>query len=203
MESSLSRSFFASDPVAGSSSSDPEEGKGNEAAPQSGTGSPLWDVEPEPRWQGLITGAGKGTHAPLDSESETPIPVRLLIVDDSHIFLGTLRRILETLPGIHVIRATTSAREALDLVDQLHPDLVLMDIGMPGMDGLEATRQLCTRPRRPRIIIMSLDDLPETREAIRAAGADALLSKSDLVNQLQPLIRSLNKLSRPDESQPS
>jgi CheY-like chemotaxis protein len=209
------RSCLGSDPGAGSSNSgpepgwttegtvDPEQEKGNEAALQSGTGSPRWDVEPEPSWKGLIRGAAEYDPAPMDPESETQIPVRLLIVDDSHIFLGTLRRILERLPGILVIGTITSAREALELVDQLHPDLVLMDIGMPGMDGLDATRQLCAHPRRPRIIIMSLDDLPEVREATREAGADALVNKSDLVNQLQPLIRSLIMRSGPDESQPS
>jgi DNA-binding NarL/FixJ family response regulator len=88
------------------------------------------------------------------------------------------------------------------LVDQLNPDLVLMDIGIPGMHGLEATRQLCTRPRSPRIIIMSLHELPEFREATRAAGADGFVNKSDLVNQLHPLIRFLTSLSNPDESQP-
>jgi CheY-like chemotaxis protein len=209
------RSCLASGPGAGSLNSDPEpcrlaegrldpeQGKGNEAALQSGTGSPRWVVEPEPSWEGLIPGAAKGDPAPMDAESETQIPVRLLIVDDSHIFLGTLRRILQTLPGILVVGTTTSAREALELLDELHPDLVLIDIGMPGLDGLEATRQLCTRPRRPRIIFMSLDDLPEIPEAARAAGADAFLSKSDMVNQLQPLIRSLFKRSGPNESQPA
>jgi CheY-like chemotaxis protein len=126
-----------------------------------------------------------------DAEAETFIPLRLLLVDDSQLFLGTLQRLLDTLPSVVVVGLATSGREALELVDRLRPDIVLTDLAMPEMDGLELARRLAARPERPMIIMMSIGDLPTDRQATREAGADAFVTKPDLVNQLEPLMRHL------------
>jgi CheY-like chemotaxis protein len=127
----------------------------------------------------------------VDAEAQTRVPLRVLVVDDSRVFVGTLRRLLQTLPGIEIAGVATSGEEAVDLAEQLHPDLVLMDLAMPGMDGLKASEALDKLPARPVIIIMSIHDLPRYRRAARAAGADAFVTKSDLFSQLEPLIRHL------------
>jgi DNA-binding NarL/FixJ family response regulator len=131
------------------------------------------------------------------------IPLRLLIVDDSLVFLGALQRLFETVPGINVVGLATSGPDALELVDRTHPDAVLTDLVMPKMDGLKTARLLAIRPGKPIIVIMSIHDLPGYRTAARDAGADAFVSKSDLINQIQPLLKNLLKQSKPDGLKPS
>lgn len=138
-----------------------------------------------------------------DAEAETFIPLRLLLVDDSRLFLDTLQHFLDTLPSVVVVGLANSGREALELVDRLKPDIVLTDLNMPEMDGLELARRLAARPERPTIIIMSLGDLPIHRRATREAGADAFVTKPDLVNQLEPLMRHLLHHFRSGGSPPS
>jgi CheY-like chemotaxis protein len=135
---------------------------------------------------------------PTSPQTQAPVPLRLVIVDDSRVFLETLRRILETLPGIEVVGLATDGREALELVASLQPDVVLMDLTMPEMDGLQASRQLATRPGKPIIVMMSIHDLPSYRKASLIAGADAFISKSDLLHQFEPMIRELLDPSRPE-----
>jgi DNA-binding NarL/FixJ family response regulator len=129
--------------------------------------------------------------------------LRVLIVDDSRVFLRSLHRLLASLPGTEVVGEATSARDAMGMVDHLSPDLVLLDVTMPDMDGLEATRQLRTRRARPRIVVMSIHDLPEYRDAAQTAGADAFVSKLDLGDHLQWLIRHLISQSGDDRFRPS
>ncbi|MCP4516579.1 MAG: response regulator transcription factor, partial [Delftia sp.] len=70
-------------------------------------------------------------------------------------------------------------------------DLVLMDLAMPGMSGLEATRQIKARPSGPRVIILTLYDSPEYRAAAQELGADGFVIKSEFFDQLQPAIHTL------------
>ena len=128
--------------------------------------------------------------------------LRLLIVDDSLVFLGALRRSFETVPDIDVVGITTSGLDALELVDRTHPDAVLTDLAMPRMDGLQTARLLAMRPGKPIIVIMSVHDLPGYRKAAQAAGADAFITKSDLINQIQPLLKNLLSQSNPDGPKP-
>jgi CheY-like chemotaxis protein len=156
------------------------------------------DDDPEPvAFVAEHAGSGEREPKPEDPETETLIPIRLLIVDDSLVFLGTLRRLMETLPGIELVGLATSARDALELVDLMHPDVVLTDLAMPEMDGLQMARLLAIRPDKPMIVIMSIHDLPGYRKAARSAGADAFITKSDLINQIQPLLRQLLSQSKP------
>jgi len=130
------------------------------------------------------------------------IPIRLLIVDNSLVFLKTLHPLLETLPGIEVVGLAISGQEALELVDLVHPDAVLTDLAMPKMDGLQMARLLAIRPGKPVIVIMSIHDLPSYWAAARAAGADAFMTKSDVIDQIQPLLCHLLNQSKPDGTQP-
>jgi CheY-like chemotaxis protein len=164
--------------------SDAEPGRDTERQPTQVVEPNTWSVN-------LHAGPHDAEPETVDSEEATRIPLRLVLVDDSPIFLGTLRRLLDTLPDIDVVASSTSGRDALELLDWSSPDVLLMDLAMPDMDGLEVSRRIRDRAERPKIIIMSIHDLPRYRVEARTAGADAFITKSDLVNQLQPLMRHL------------
>src|SRR5262249_59931152 len=75
-----------------------------------------------------------------------PAGCRVLLVDDNHDFLASVERFLSVEPGIAVVGRAASGREALDQVGRLRPEVVVMDLSMPEMDGLEATQRLKPQP---------------------------------------------------------
>jgi DNA-binding NarL/FixJ family response regulator len=116
---------------------------------------------------------------------------RILLVDNSPTLLRAVEALLTASAGIHVIGSARSGYEALERVREMEPDLVLMDLAMPGMDGLEATRRLAVLPRPPRVIIMTAHVDQEYRQAAAEVGADGFLVKADLGTHLLPLIGAL------------
>ena len=117
--------------------------------------------------------------------------IRALLVDDYADFLESASQFLSTVPHIQVVGCAHSGSEALQAVDRLRPDLVLMDLAMPGMSGLEATRRIKAQAGAPRVVIVTLHSSPGYRIAARAAGADGLVSKSEFGEDFLPLIRDL------------
>ncbi|MEI6669006.1 MAG: sugar phosphate nucleotidyltransferase [Acidobacteriota bacterium] len=127
------------------------------------------------------------------------MPVRVLLVDDSPHFIESAERFFADELGVDVVGSALSGAEALDLVARLHPDLVLMDVAMPGMDGLEATQRIKALAASPRVIILTLYDTPKYREAAHRAGADGFVPKADFGEKLLPLILELfPDLTQPD-----
>jgi DNA-binding NarL/FixJ family response regulator len=120
--------------------------------------------------------------------------VRILLVDDSPEFLGAAVRFLAADPQIEIVGSALSARQAIDEAARLRPDLILMDIAMPGMNGFVATRQIKEQPNPPRVIALTLYDNDEYRAQAKAAGADGFVAKSEFGTQLLPLIRTLYQL---------
>ena len=102
---------------------------------------------------------------------------RVLLVDDSADFLESATLLLTAAPGLTVVGRAASGEEALSEVERLLPDLVLMDVQMPGIGGLEATRRIKARTHAPRVILLTMHDTVEYREAAEAAGANGFLSK--------------------------
>jgi CheY-like chemotaxis protein len=119
------------------------------------------------------------------------LPLRLLLVDDSPAFLKSATRFLSVDTRLLIVGCVLSGREALEQVPKLSPDLVLMDLAMPGMNGLEATQHIKAQPNAPYIVILTLNDNTEYRAAASAVGADAFVSKLEIGTALLPLIRSL------------
>ena len=114
--------------------------------------------------------------APLPVSS-APGPIRVLVVDDQELVRSGFCVILDTAEGITVVGEAANGEAALAAADASHPDVVLMDIRMPGMDGLEATR-LLTRgsPDRktPKVVMLTTFDLDEyVYEALRAGASSA------------------------------
>src|ERR1051326_9048381 len=83
-------------------------------------------------------------------------PVRILLADDHSLVRASLRSLLTDNPGIEVVAEASDGRQALELVGQHRPDLVLMDISMPGLNGLEATRQIVKAHPNVRVIVLSM-----------------------------------------------
>ena len=82
----------------------------------------------------------------MDSERE---PVRVVIVDDEQLVRMALRLVIDGEPDLTVVAEAADGNAAIAVVDEQRPDVVLMDVRMPGRDGLSATRELLTRRRRP------------------------------------------------------
>jgi glucose-1-phosphate adenylyltransferase len=119
------------------------------------------------------------------------MPARILLVDDSQHFLESAQRFLAEELGIEIVGTALSGAQAIEKSAQLHPDLILMDVAMPEIDGLEATSHIKAQPHAPRIIILTLYDTPKYREAAHNAGADGFIPKADFGEKLLPLIHSL------------
>lgn len=118
-------------------------------------------------------------------------PIHVLIVDDNPIFIEAARRFFSAEPWLEVIGHALSGREALKMVTALQPDLVLMDYVMPGMNGLEATGRIKARPDAPRVVILTLHNLPEYRAQAETVQADGFVSKAEFGRDLLPLIQTL------------
>ncbi len=118
-------------------------------------------------------------------------PIRVLLVDDNAEFLESATRFLGAEPQIQVVGRALSARSGLEQVTRLHPDLVLMDLAMPDMNGFEATCHLKEQPDATRVIILTLHDNDEYRAAAENVQADGFVAKSEFGTQLLPVILSL------------
>jgi DNA-binding NarL/FixJ family response regulator len=113
------------------------------------------------------------------------VPVRVIIADDQELVRTGFRAILGSEPDIEVVGEARDGREAIEAAGQLDPDVVLMDIRMPVLDGLAATRSIVTGPHsKPRVLILTTFDLDEyVYEALRS-GASGFLLKDNPADQL-------------------
>jgi len=136
----------------------------------------------------------KDEYKTRDAPSAILHPLRTLIVDDSVLLLSCLRRLLEPQDLVHVVDTAANGSEALRKADALTPDLVLMDVNMPRMNGLQAAEILRRLLPNTRIIIMTLDETVETKTAARAHGADGFVGKRRIVSDLMPEIRRVFRL---------
>lgn len=106
-------------------------------------------------------------------------PIRVLIADDEPSIRSSLKLLVDNEPGMCVVAVAGDGDEAIEFAGTYKPDVVLMDVQMPRMGGLKATRILCDRPTGPRVIVLTLFDLDEyVYEALRAGASGFLLKNS-------------------------
>jgi len=112
-------------------------------------------------------------------------PIRVLLADDHPVVRGGLRTFLSTVDGIEVVGEATDGQEAIDLANELQPDVILMDLAMPNVDGIEAIRQI-SGPKIIALTSFATDD--KVFPAIRAGAVGYLLKESgpdDLVDAIR------------------
>jgi DNA-binding NarL/FixJ family response regulator len=115
--------------------------------------------------------------------------IRVLLVDDQAVVRRALRGRFHLEPDLEVVGEASTGREALALAQTFTPDVVLMDIEMPGMDGIEATAALRRVVPQSAVVILSIYDDAQTRGRAQAAGAAALVEKRGATETLLSAIR--------------
>jgi DNA-binding NarL/FixJ family response regulator len=106
--------------------------------------------------------------------------VTVLAVDDQPIFLSTARQLIVDTPGFEQVGEAASGLEALEMVAALSPDLVLLDVRMPGMDGIETARRIAALGVRTLVVLVSLEEMPELPASLTTVGAAVHMRKQDL-----------------------
>ena len=118
-------------------------------------------------------------------------PISVLLVDDSHIFRSAAIRFLEQYPEVVVVGSASEGKEALAQAQQLRPQIILIDLRMPGLSGLETIPLIKDRLPETKIIALTMLDTSGYRQAALAAGADDFISKSNTNTDLLPVIRRM------------
>jgi DNA-binding NarL/FixJ family response regulator len=118
-------------------------------------------------------------------------PISVILVDDQPLLRKGFRMVLEEEPDIVVVGEASDGMAALSLVSRRRPDVVVMDVRMPGMDGIEATRAIIATEPRTRILILTTFDLDEYAFAALRLGASGFILKDVLPTELVQAIRSV------------
>jgi two-component system, NarL family, invasion response regulator UvrY len=106
--------------------------------------------------------------------------VRVLAVDDQPVFLAVAREVVDSTPGFRWVGDAASGEAALDAVDRLEPALVLLDVQMPGISGIETARRICAAHPDVVVVLISVEKGLATRSEVAASGAAAFVRKQDL-----------------------
>ncbi len=117
--------------------------------------------------------------------------IRVLIVDDQALVRAGFHAILDGKDDIEVVAEAAEGQQALTLARDLHPDVVLMDIRMPGLDGIEATRRLLSHDNAPKVLMLTTFDLDEYLYEAMRAGASGFLLKDVPRDQLIDAVRTV------------
>ena len=145
-----------------------------------------------------IESSGRGTT--MRAVLPTILPARVaegarqistLVVEDSPAVLRAICSFLLDQPNLKVVATARDGEEAVALAERLRPELVLMDVEMPRMDGIEATLQLGKQSPATRVVIVTAFDTPELRQACLKSGACGFIRKKELRRKLPPLVRQV------------
>lgn len=122
-------------------------------------------------------------------------PLRVVIADDDRLFARMMRARLSALPGIEVVGLAADGRRALALAEELEPDVVLMDVHMPVMDGVEATRLIRALEDPPAVVLITGEDAAADAAAFEAGAAAYLRKSGDLIDVVDVIV-AFSQLTR-------
>lgn len=117
--------------------------------------------------------------------------LRLLVADDHEIVRKGLRSLLEAQPGWHVTAEASDGREAVEKAKELKPDVTVLDIGMPSLNGLEATRQMLKNDARAKILILTMHESDPLIRDVLDAGARGYVLKTDASRDLVTAVNAV------------
>jgi DNA-binding NarL/FixJ family response regulator len=118
-------------------------------------------------------------------------PLRILIVDDHAVVRRGVRALLESHPGWTVVAESTSGRDAVELAARLKPDIVVMDLGLPDMNGLDATTEITKLSPSTEVLVLTMHQSEELARAVLKAGARGYVLKSDADDNLITALETL------------
>ncbi|ANS68661.1 putative two-component system response regulator [Streptomyces lincolnensis] len=124
----------------------------------------------------------------MDTERE---PVRVVVVDDDQLVRMALRLVIDGEPDLTVVAEAADGDAAIAVVEEQRPDVVLMDVRMPGRDGLSATRELLTRPAPPRVLMLTTFDSDDLVLGSLRAGAHGFVLKDTRPAQILDAVRTV------------
>jgi two-component system, NarL family, response regulator LiaR len=129
---------------------------------------------------------------------EAPVAISVVLADDDAAFLSSLRALIDEEDGLSVAATATDGVETIELVRELQPDALVIDLHMPRLDGVSAIAQL--REELPRLCVIALtgDESREIHNAVAEAGGNAVLLKSEVVDGLAANLRAAIPLLEPD-----
>ncbi|WZH37605.1 MAG: response regulator transcription factor [Microbacterium enclense] len=119
-------------------------------------------------------------------------PVRIVLVDDQALFRAGIRMVIDSQPDLEIVGEASDGREGIDLVRATRPDLVLMDVRMPVMDGLTATAEILREADPPRVVVLTTFDLDEAAARAIQRGASGFLLKDSEPEFLLSAIRTVH-----------
>ncbi len=122
--------------------------------------------------------------------------LKILLVDDNLNFLSSVKHFLAMFPDTQVIAEAHNGHQALALAHALQPDLVLLDIVMPGPNGLEVAKAMQSWPKPPKVVFLSMHDNESYRTAVSTLGVLGLVGKGNFVVELLPIISGLSTPSK-------
>ncbi len=117
--------------------------------------------------------------------------IRILIADDHQLFRDGLKALLESAPDMRVIGEATTGDEIVDLAAELNPDMILMDVQMPGINGIEATRRIVAENNRVKLLILTMFDDDQTIFAAMRAGALGYVLKGVKHDEMLRAVRAV------------
>ncbi|MEU3555236.1 response regulator [Streptomyces fragilis] len=120
------------------------------------------------------------------------MPIRVMLVDDQALLRTGFRMVLDAQPDMEVVAEAGDGEEALRELAGARPDVVLMDVRMPRMDGVEATRRICAEPGAPKVLILTTFDLDEYAFSALRAGAGGFMLKDVPPGDLLAAIRAVH-----------
>jgi DNA-binding NarL/FixJ family response regulator len=123
-------------------------------------------------------------------------PLRIMVVDDHAVVRRGVRALLESQPGWEVAAEASTGREAVDVAKRLQPDIVVMDLSLPELNGLDATQQILKVSPRTEVLVLTMHHSEELARKVLQAGARGYILKSDADESLIAAVESL-RLHKP------